>query len=123
MSKLKTSQFATALLVALLVLSSVASMASAAVPSAALADVRSDSVAGTITGGQFAKIWLGLEPVTQGENVTVTSEWNTDNPEDHGLGFFILDEGGMQKVLSGGASVRDANLSAGSKASPQAPAN
>ena len=78
---------------------------------------------GRFLGRQFAKIWLGLEAQTLGENITVVSEWDRLDPELNGLGFYILDEGGLARVLNGSADVRNANLSAGNKLSPEMPAN
>ena len=124
MSKLKLRQTVAAILIASLLFSGLSSVVFAAASGAPLAQgVRSQSVTGTITGGNFSKIWLGLEPQTQGENITVVSEWDQTDPENHGLGFFILDPAGLNKVRDGSANVRDINLAAGSKASPSAPAN
>jgi uncharacterized surface protein with fasciclin (FAS1) repeats/nucleoid-associated protein YgaU len=85
--------------------------------------LRTQAVAGVLTGGQFAKIWLGLVPETKGQSLTITTEWDRANPESNGLGFFLLDQEGLNSVLNGSATVRDANLSAGSKLSPQSPDN
>ena len=85
--------------------------------------LRSQEVAGVLTGGQFAKIWLGLVPETKGQILTIVTEWDRATPESHGLGFFLLDQEGLNSVLNGSSNVRDANLSAGSKLSPESPDN
>ncbi|MGL4650622.1 MAG: LysM peptidoglycan-binding domain-containing protein, partial [Caldilineaceae bacterium] len=61
------------------------------------------TVSGTLTGGQFAKIWLGLTPKSIRENVTITAEWDRDNPTNNGLGFFVLNPANLQAVVNGGA--------------------
>ena len=114
----------TACVVAVLLTTSVTPVAFAIQVGAPLAqELRSQEVTGVLPGGQFAKIWLGLEPGVAGTNITVTSEWDRVNPEQNGLGFYILDEGGLARVLNGSEDVRDANLAAGSRLSPEAPDN
>ena len=85
--------------------------------------LRSQSVAGVLTGGEFAKIWLGLVPETKGQTLTIVTEWDRANPESNGVGFFLLNQEGLNSVLNGSANVRDANLAAGSKLSPESPDN
>ena len=81
----------TALLVAVLLLSSFATLVSA--------QVAAPSVTGTLTGGQFDKIWLGLKPTELGSNVTLTANWDRNAPDSAGLGFFVLDEGQTAAVV------------------------
>lgn len=59
---------------------------------------RAKEVRGTIPGGKFAQIWLGLEPETSGAQVTVIAEWDRNNPASSGLNFFILDDQGVRRV-------------------------
>lgn len=59
---------------------------------------RAKEVRGTIPGGKFAQIWLGLEPETSGAQVTVIAEWDRNNPAGSGLNFFILDDQGVRRV-------------------------
>lgn len=115
-------------MIAALVISSGVLLAAPAVLAAPAAQeapgqLRAQEVAGVLTGGQFAKIWLGLEPETKGQNVTVTAEWGVDLPAEKGLGFYILDANGLNRVLTGGTDVRDANMGVGSRASSTSPAN
>ncbi len=86
------------------------------------AQVQSAEVGGVLTGGQFAKIWLGLSTIDRGSNVTVLAEFDRLNPQNSGLGFYILTEDGLRAVLSG-ADLRTNNLAAGSRLSPQTPEN
>ncbi len=62
--------------------------------------VRAKEVTGTIPGGQFAQIWLAVEPETPGAQVTLIAEWDRNNPADQGLNFFILDDHGVRRVGS-----------------------
>ncbi|MBX3013982.1 MAG: fasciclin domain-containing protein [Caldilineaceae bacterium] len=59
---------------------------------------RAQEVRGTLPGGQFAQIWLGLEPEFSGAQVTVIAEWDRNNPAASGLNFFILDDQGVRRV-------------------------
>lgn len=59
---------------------------------------RAKEVRGTIPGGKFAQIWLGLEPEVSGAQVTVIAEWDRNNPAGSGLNFFILDDQGVRRV-------------------------
>lgn len=88
-----------ALLMVLLLTSSFAMPVSAAVTSAPLAQqLRDKQVRASIPGGQFAKIWLGLEPEQPGATVTVSAEWDRPDASRNGVGFFILDESGLRRV-------------------------
>lgn len=65
---------------------------------------RAQEVQGNLPGGQFAKIWLGLEPATSGAQIEIISEWDTPNPADKGINFFILDENGLRNIGDGNLS-------------------
>ncbi len=88
-----------ALLTALLV-TALAPAAFAAEQSAPASQVRATEVSGTVPGGQFAKLWLGLE-ITNPGNFTVTATWDRLNPEQNGVGFYILDPGNVAAVSMG----------------------
>ncbi|MFN8491891.1 MAG: fasciclin domain-containing protein [Caldilineaceae bacterium] len=104
MLKLSFQKFITAFVVGAMLLSSFANVTKAATTNAPLAQVvRAQQVKGSIKGGQFAKIWLGLEPETPGAQITVTSDWDRDNPTQNGVGFFILDSTGLTKAQAGEA--------------------
>ncbi len=104
--------FATALVTALLV-TSLAPAAFAAEQSApAYQTVQASEVSGLIPGGQFAKIWLGITPENPGI-VNVTAVWDRANPEQNGLGFFVLNEANLSAVVAG-QNLRDNNVAAGS---------
>lgn len=74
--------------------------------------LRAKEVTGTLPGGEFAQIWLALEPETSGAQVTVIAEWDRNSPADQGLNFFILDEQGVRRV--GDDSLSTIALGAGS---------
>jgi uncharacterized surface protein with fasciclin (FAS1) repeats len=117
-------QVFTAGLAATMLLSTLVTVASPVLMAAPVAQtLQAEEVAGVLTGGQFAKIWLGLTPTNRGDRVTITTEWDRNAPDTNGVGFFVLDQDGLSSVLNGSASVRDANLSAGSKLSSTAPDN
>ncbi|HMN27973.1 MAG TPA: fasciclin domain-containing protein [Caldilineaceae bacterium] len=87
------------LLVALLVMTSTATWAGAVVQAApATQGVRDHEVKGMIPGGEFAKIWLGLEPEQSGAPITVIAEWDRPDAQNNGVGFFILDDNGLRQV-------------------------
>lgn len=123
MFKSKLTHIVGVFLIAALLLGALPLGSAATVQGAPVAQVRSQQVGGTIPGGQFAKIWLGLTPTTQGATVTVISEWDRNNPGSQGLGFYILDQDGLNQVLSGSARLQDVNLAAGSQFGVDAPAN
>ncbi|MBW7883040.1 MAG: fasciclin domain-containing protein [Caldilineaceae bacterium] len=112
MTKSKWQRLIAAPLVAALLATSFAPAVLAADQAAVVQQTKASEITGMIPGGQFAKIWLELTPVTPG-NVTVSAEWDRANPEDSGLGFYVLDEAGLTAVINGGALI-DNNISAGS---------
>src|SRR4051812_35796530 len=104
MSRLILHKVMTALMVAILLTTSFAGLATAADQSAPVAQqVRDKQVKGTIAGGKFAKIWLGLETESPGAQITIASDWDRDNPLQNGLGFFILDDTGLTRAQAGEA--------------------
>mgnify|MGYP005849721503 CR=1 FL=1 len=115
-------QALSALLVAALLLTGSVAVATPPALAAPAAQTQSSEVGGVLTGGQFAKIWLGLSTIDRGSNVTVLAEFDRPNPQNSGLGFFILTEDGLRAVLSGG-DLRTNNLAAASRLSPQSPDN
>ncbi len=123
MFKSKLTHIVGVFLIAALLLGALPLGSAATVQGAPVAQVRSQQVGGTIPGGQFAKIWLGLTPTTRGATVTILSEWDRNDPGSQGLGFYILDEDGLNQVLSGSARLQDVNLAAGSQFGVDAPAN
>lgn len=116
-------QVFTAGIAATLLLSSLTAVTSPMLMAAPVAQaLQAEAVAGVLTGGQFAKIWLKITPNGNG-NVVVTSEWDRSFPEDNGVGFYILNADGLARVLSGSARLGEANLSAGSRPAPSSPDN
>jgi uncharacterized surface protein with fasciclin (FAS1) repeats len=59
---------------------------------------RAKEVRGTLPGGKFAQIWLGLEPEFSGAQISVIAEWDRENPANSGLNFFILDDQAVRRV-------------------------
>ena len=113
----------TCVMAAVLLISSLAATVSAATESAPAAqELRAEEITGTIPGGQFAKIWLGLEPITPNEKTTIVSAWDRLDPGSNGLGFYVLTDEQLQAVQNG-TDVREANLATGSKLSPESPPN
>lgn len=106
-------QYIAAMLVAVLLTASFATLVTAA-PGGAVATqetpLRATTVQGTIPGGEFAEIWLDLETKNIGETITLLTEWNTYDLG--GLNFYVLDAGDRAAVVSG-TPPRDANVSAG----------
>ena len=90
----------TAVLLTALLITALAPAAFAAEQSAPASQVRATEVSGTVPGGQFAKLWLGLE-ITNPGNFTVTATWDRLNPEQNGVGFYILDPGNVAAVSMG----------------------
>lgn len=123
MSTMKLRQVLSAWLIAAMLLSTTAVLATPPVMAAPAAQVESQQVAGTLPGGEFAKIWLALTPETRGQNMTIKTTWDRNDPASNGVGFFVLDADGLRSVLSGSADVREANISAGSRLSPESPDN
>lgn len=116
-------QVITAGMAALVLLSTLTAMATPVLMAAPVAQtLEAEAVAGVLTGGQFAKTWLKITPNGNG-NVVVLTEWDRTFPENNGLGFYILDQDGLARVLSGSQTLAQANLSAGSRPSPSSPEN
>ena len=107
MSKARLQQLLAGLVIAALVVTSIATAAMAA----PVQQVRAQTVTGTIPGGQFAEIWLGMEIIQPGQT-TVTATW--DRSDLGGIGFFILNAENVASVTSGGRA-RDNNVAAGSQ--------
>ena len=108
---------------ATMLLSSLAAVNTSTILAAPVAQtLEAEAVAGVLTGGQFAKIWLKIQPNGNGD-VVVTTEWDRSFPENNGLGFYILNADGLARVLSGSQRLPEANLSAGSRPAPSAPDN
>lgn len=108
---------------ATMLLSSLAAAGTSTILAAPVAQtLEAEAVAGVLTGGQFAKIWLKIQPNGNGD-VVILSEWDRNFPENNGLGFYVLNADGLARVLSGSQRLPEANLSAGSRPSPSAPDN
>lgn len=112
MTQTKWHRFLTGALVAALLLTTFAPVALAAEQAAPAAQVSASEVTGTIAGGQFAKIWLGLTPENPG-TVTLTAVWDRANPEENGVGFYVLNENNLSAVLAG-QRIQDNNVASGS---------
>lgn len=114
MVKYLRNKILAALAVTLLIAPTLAPVASAAVVQAPLAQqLRDTQVRGLLPGGQFAKIWLGLQPEQPGATVTVTAEWDRAEPDSNGVGFFILDDEGLRGV--GESTLSSLAIGAGSQ--------
>jgi uncharacterized surface protein with fasciclin (FAS1) repeats len=111
MRKTKIQKLTAVLLTAMLLLGSFAGLASAAVESAPLS-LTADEVTGTIPGGQFAKLWLGLDVTQPNANVTISTEWDRYDALASGLGFYILSPENLARV-QGGNDIRDNNTASG----------
>lgn len=99
MQKLRLHTLFAAFIVAALLMVSFATIVWAMGEAApVLQQLRAREVRGTLTGGQFAKIWLGLEPEAPGAQVTVIAEWDRNQPADQGLNFYILDDQGVRRI-------------------------
>lgn len=129
MSKMKTSmaignQPLRTVVIAALVIALLGSLhwGKAAVAAPVAQSIQSAEVAGVITGGQSAQIWLGLNPQTPGESVTLVSTWDRNSPVDNGVGFYVLTANQTRDILAG-ASLGANNLAAGSALSPDSPDN
>jgi uncharacterized surface protein with fasciclin (FAS1) repeats len=111
MSKSKWQRLLAAALVAALLVTGFAPAAMAAngqnVPSAVAQQVSgATEVTGTLTGGQFDKIWLGLTPINPG-TVTVTAEWDRPNADGSNVGFYVLNENNLTAVLGGNSLIEN----------------
>lgn len=111
MTQSKWRQILAVALVTALLVTTMAPATFAAEQSAPAFQVKASEVSGTIPGGQFAKIWLGIEPENPG-NVTVTAVWDRANPENNGVGFFVLNEANLAAVVAG-QRLQDNNVAAG----------
>ncbi len=100
MNESKWRKFLTAALLTVLLVTALAPIVLAAEQAAPAAQVRASEVSGTIPGGQFAKIWLGLVPNQPG-TVTVTARWDRSNPERNGVGFYVLTQSNLSAVING----------------------
>ncbi|MEX1020308.1 MAG: fasciclin domain-containing protein [Litorilinea sp.] len=129
MSKIKTSiaagkQSLNLVLVAALVVAlfGAMKMGTAVLAAPAAQNIQSQEVAGVLTGGQSAQIWLGLNPQTPGENITLVATWDRTNPTSNGVGFYVLTADQTREVVTG-ASLDNNNLGIGASLSPQSPDN
>ena len=113
MTKSKWQRWFAAPIMAALLLTSFAPAVMAAPPAVITQAEKVSEVTGTLAGGQFAKIWLGLKPENPG-TVTVTSVWDRSDVDAAGLGFFILDPEQLTAVYSGGRLTAN-NIAAGSQ--------
>lgn len=99
MQKVHLHKVWSALAVALTLVVAFTTLVSATGKAAPVAQsLRAREVRGTLPGGKFAQIWLGLAPETSGAQVTVVSEWDRSNPLANGLNFYILDDQGVRRV-------------------------
>ena len=98
MRKYSLYKFLAAFIVVTLAVTSFVVTSTASFAAPALQQVRAKEVTGTLPGGQFAQIWLALQPETSGAQVTLVAEWDRSNPADQGLNFFILDDQGVRQV-------------------------
>jgi uncharacterized surface protein with fasciclin (FAS1) repeats len=115
MLQMKVKRVLTAILAATMVVTSAGLALPAAVDAAPMSQsVSAEQVSGTLTGGQFAKIWLDLIPQTLNQQVTVVSEWEVQNPGSRGLGFYLLTESDLQRVVDG-ANIQQNNLSSSAR--------
>jgi len=112
MTQTKWHRFLTGALIAALLLTTFAPVALAAEQAAPAAQLSASEVKGTITGGQFAQIWLGLAPENPG-TVTLTAVWDRANPEDNGVGFYILNESNLAAAIAG-QRLQSNNVASGS---------
>ena len=101
MYKTKWQRLLAAALVAALLVTGFAPAAMAATaqtaPSAVAQQVSGvTEVTGTLTGGQFAKIWLGLTPDSNPGTVTLTADWDRPNADSSNVGFYVLNETNLQ---------------------------
>ena len=112
MTHTKWHRFLAGALVTALLLTTFAPAVLAAEQAAPAGQISAQEVKGTITGGQFAKIWLGLAPENLG-TITLTAVWDRVNPEDNGVGFYVLNESNLAAVL-GGQRLQDNNVASGS---------
>jgi uncharacterized surface protein with fasciclin (FAS1) repeats len=99
MAKRTFEKIFVSLLVTLLLTTSAPALTQSALYAAPFAQqLRDRQVQGTLAGGQFAKIWLGLEPEQSGATISVLAEWDRPDPQINGVGFFILDDDGLRRI-------------------------
>ena len=121
MNKSKWQRVLAVTLVVALLTSTFVTAAFAAEQAVVLQQSAGTELTATLTGGQFAKIYLGLTPKEPG-TVTVRAEWDRENPTQNGVGFYVLDEADLSAVNSGG-SLQQNNLATGDPTFFQGAAN
>jgi uncharacterized surface protein with fasciclin (FAS1) repeats len=102
-----------ALLSATLVAGVMTPVAMAAAPAAVMAQSTASSATGLLPGGQFSKVWLGLQAETPTAKTVVSVEFDRADALANGLGFYILSEANLSAV-SAGNSLQDNNIGSGS---------
>ena len=113
MSKFHIERILAVLVVTALLVSSPAVLLSTVIAQdSAPQELRATTVTGTLPGGEFAKIWLGLEPNFPDADVTIQVDWDRPSALSNGVGFMLLDEVGLNLVL-GGDQARDVAIAAG----------
>jgi len=75
-------------------------------------NLRTTEIKGLLPGGEFAKIWLGLEPAFYAANIKIFAEWDRPNALQEGVGFYILDDDGLREVIDG-QQARNVSISSG----------
>lgn len=71
------------------------------------------TVAGTLTGGQFAKAWLGFTPNAVNQEIRIVVEWDRNDPDNNGLHVFVLDPNQLAAVVNGGTLPANNTASSG----------
>ncbi|MEM7131715.1 MAG: fasciclin domain-containing protein [Chloroflexota bacterium] len=82
----------------------------AALPSQDILEAK--TVTGSLPGGEFAKIWLAVDPDFPEAQIEVFVEWDRPNAAANGVGFFILDEVGLSRAQAG-TSLQDISTASG----------
>lgn len=91
--------------------------APAAQEETAITPVRAMEVTGTLNGVQgenFDKIWLALTPNSPSTQVTLVVDFDRNAPLANGLGFWILNENQLQRVING-AALSENSISGGNR--------
>lgn len=109
----KTQKLLGALLSATLVVGVMTPVAMVAAPAAVMAQSTASSATGLLPGGQFSKVWLGLQAETPTAKTVVSVEFDRSDALANGLGFYILSEANLSAV-SAGNSLQDNNIGSGS---------
>ena len=109
----KTQKLLGALLSATLVVGVMTPVAMVAAPAAVMAQSTASSATGLLPGGQFSKVWLGLQAETPTAKTVISVEFDRSDALANGLGFFILSEANLSAV-SAGNSLQDNNIGSGS---------